>query len=96
MGILSYGLEFLFLPRCGLLCSLPYLAAPGIHISVLQNPLTSQSVKQLIADGDKEELQKCFGARMEFGTAGLRAPMGAGVSRMNDLTIIQTTQVTGS
>ncbi|XP_058526203.1 phosphopentomutase isoform X1 [Ochotona princeps] len=61
-------------------------------ILISLNPLTSQSVKQLIADGDKEELQKCFGARMEFGTAGLRAPMGAGVSRMNDLTIIQTTQ----
>lgn len=30
---------------------------------------------------------------MEFGTAGLRAPMGTGTSRMNDLTIIQTTQV---
>ncbi|CAH7451324.1 phosphopentomutase [Phodopus roborovskii] len=57
-----------------------------------RNPLTSESVKQLIAEGNKEELQKCFGARMEFGTAGLRAPMGAGISRMNDLTIIQTTQ----
>lgn len=51
-------------------------------------------MKQLIAEGNKEELQKCFGARMEFGTAGLRAAMGAGVARMNDLTIIQTTQVT--
>lgn len=50
-------------------------------------------MKQLIAAGTKEELQECFGARMEFGTAGLRAPMGAGISRMNDLTIIQTTQV---
>lgn len=30
---------------------------------------------------------------MEFGTAGLRAAMGAGVACMNDLTIIQTTQV---
>ncbi|GAB5570888.1 glucose 1 [Prionailurus iriomotensis] len=57
-----------------------------------KNPLTLESVKQLIADGNKEELEKCFGARMEFGTAGLRAPMGAGISRMNGLTIIQTTQ----
>jgi len=30
--------------------------------------------------------------RMEFGTAGLRARMGAGYSMMNDLTIIQSTQ----
>ena len=29
---------------------------------------------------------------MEFGTAGLRARMGAGNSMMNDLTIIQATQ----
>lgn len=45
--------------------------------------------------GAADELRKCFGARMEFGTAGLRAAMGPGVSRMNDLTIIQTTQVRG-
>lgn len=50
-------------------------------------------MKRLIAEGNKEELGKCFGARMEFGTAGLRAAMGPGISRMNDLTIIQTTQV---
>ncbi|MBZ3872819.1 Phosphoglucomutase-2 [Sciurus carolinensis] len=66
------------------------LACGGLQIS--PNPLTLESVKQLIAEGNKEELQKCFGARMEFGTAGLRAPMGAGISHMNDLTIIQTTQ----
>ena len=29
---------------------------------------------------------------MKFGTAGLRAAMGAGFSRMNDLTVIQATQ----
>ena len=73
--------------------SVIYLAVSGTHLCVLQNPLTLESVKQLIAEGDKAELQKCFGARMEFGTAGLRAAMGVGVSRMNDLTIIQTTQV---
>nr|XP_033803481.1 phosphoglucomutase-2 [Geotrypetes seraphini] len=57
-----------------------------------KNSKTLEIVKQLVADGNIEELQTCFGARMEFGTAGLRAAMGAGVSRMNDLTIIQTTQ----
>lgn len=30
---------------------------------------------------------------MTFGTAGLRAPMGAGFARINDLTVIQSTQV---
>jgi phosphoglucomutase/phosphopentomutase len=29
---------------------------------------------------------------MKFGTAGLRSEMGAGFSRMNDLTVIQTSQ----
>lgn len=50
-------------------------------------------MKQLVAEGNAAELQKYFGSRMEFGTAGLRAAMGAGISHMNDLTIIQTTQV---
>ncbi|KAH0616259.1 hypothetical protein JD844_027237 [Phrynosoma platyrhinos] len=57
-----------------------------------KNPKTSEIVKQLVENGNTEELQQCFGSRMEFGTAGLRAAMGAGTSRMNDLTIIQTTQ----
>uniref|UniRef100_A0A2K6MW39 Phosphoglucomutase 2 n=1 Tax=Rhinopithecus bieti TaxID=61621 RepID=A0A2K6MW39_RHIBE len=57
-----------------------------------KNFLTLEVVKRLIAEGNKEELEKCFGARLEFGTAGLRAAMGPGISRMNDLTIIQTTQ----
>ena len=70
-----------------------HLTISGIYIPVLQNPLTLAPVKQLIAAGNTEELQKCFSARMEFGTAGLRAAMGAGISHMNDLTIIQTTQV---
>uniref|UniRef100_A0A8C9F1C9 Alpha-D-phosphohexomutase alpha/beta/alpha domain-containing protein n=1 Tax=Pavo cristatus TaxID=9049 RepID=A0A8C9F1C9_PAVCR len=49
-------------------------------------------MKELVAEGNVGELQKYFGSRMEFGTAGLRAAMGAGISHMNDLTIIQTTQ----
>ncbi|XP_074397724.1 phosphopentomutase [Zonotrichia albicollis] len=57
-----------------------------------KNPKTYAIVKQLLAEGNAGELQKYFGSRMEFGTAGLRAAMGAGISHMNDLTIIQTTQ----
>lgn len=59
----------------------------------LQNPKTASMVQDLIKEGAVEALRKCFASRMEFGTAGLRAAMGAGVSCMNDLTIIQTTQV---
>lgn len=50
-------------------------------------------VQDLVKEGAAEALRKCFASRMEFGTAGLRAAMGAGVSCMNDLTVIQTTQV---
>lgn len=59
----------------------------------LQNPKTAAAVRSMVKDKALSELQRCFGARMEFGTAGLRAAMGPGVSCMNDLTIIQTTQV---
>uniref|UniRef100_A0AAY4CI18 Uncharacterized protein n=1 Tax=Denticeps clupeoides TaxID=299321 RepID=A0AAY4CI18_9TELE len=40
-----------------------------------------------------EELRRRLCSRMSFGTAGLRAAMGAGFARINDLTIIQSTQV---
>ncbi|XP_074538347.1 phosphopentomutase [Halichoeres trimaculatus] len=57
-----------------------------------KNPKTVMMVQELVKNKDVEGLKKCFSSRMEFGTAGLRAPMGPGISCMNDLTIIQTTQ----
>lgn len=57
-----------------------------------KNPKTAAMVQEMVKDGDVEGLKKSFSSRMEFGTAGLRAAMGPGTSRMNDLTIIQTTQ----
>ncbi|XP_028974313.2 phosphoglucomutase-2 [Esox lucius] len=57
-----------------------------------KNLLTAELVRSLVTEGAVEELRKCFGSRMEFGTAGLRAAMGPGTACMNDLTIIQTTQ----
>ncbi|XP_059194138.1 phosphoglucomutase-2 [Centropristis striata] len=57
-----------------------------------KNPKTLSMVQDLVKEGAVEALRKCFSSRMEFGTAGLRAAMGPGTSRMNDLTIIQTTQ----
>lgn len=58
-----------------------------------QNPKTASLVQDMMKEGAVDALKKCFSSRMEFGTAGLRAAMGPGVSCMNDLTIIQTTQV---
>ncbi|KAJ8336041.1 hypothetical protein SKAU_G00393840 [Synaphobranchus kaupii] len=57
-----------------------------------KNPKTLEAVQEMVKAGSEKELQRCFGSRMEFGTAGLRAAMGPGISCMNDLTIIQTTQ----
>uniref|UniRef100_A0A673C9X3 Phosphoglucomutase 2 n=1 Tax=Sphaeramia orbicularis TaxID=375764 RepID=A0A673C9X3_9TELE len=59
---------------------------------LVKNPKTMSMVQDLMKKGAVEELKKCFSSRMEFGTAGLRAAMGPGISCMNDLTIIQTTQ----
>ncbi|TKS68135.1 Phosphoglucomutase-2 [Collichthys lucidus] len=56
------------------------------------NPKTVSMVQDMVKEGATEALKKCFSSRMEFGTAGLRAAMGPGISCMNDLTIIQTTQ----
>ncbi|XP_065814931.1 uncharacterized protein [Labrus bergylta] len=66
--------------------------AVGLWLQYDQNPKTVSMVQALVKEGAVEALKKCFSSRMEFGTAGLRAPMGPGISCMNDLTIIQTTQ----
>ncbi|XP_062329349.1 glucose 1,6-bisphosphate synthase [Osmerus eperlanus] len=57
-----------------------------------KNPQTREQVEALLQSGDKEELRRRMCSRMTFGTAGLRAAMGAGFARINDLTIIQSTQ----
>ena len=38
------------------------------------------------------ELEAILGSRLQFGTAGLRGPMGPGYSRMNDIVVLQTCQ----
>jgi phosphomannomutase len=42
-----------------------------------------------LLDGPPEELTARFGGRLQFGTAGLRAPIGAGPLRMNRLVVRQ-------
>jgi hypothetical protein len=41
---------------------------------------------------DDPELAKRLQTRLQFGTAGLRGPMGTGYNQMNDLVVLQTTQ----
>ncbi|XP_030008249.1 glucose 1,6-bisphosphate synthase [Sphaeramia orbicularis] len=57
-----------------------------------KNPQTRAQVDSLVAAGRHDELRSRLCSRMSFGTAGLRAPMGAGFNRINDLTVIQSTQ----
>ncbi|XP_063061690.1 glucose 1,6-bisphosphate synthase [Engraulis encrasicolus] len=57
-----------------------------------RNPLTRGQIESLARERDVVELRKRLCSRMAFGTAGLRAAMGAGFSRINDLTVIQSTQ----
>ena len=56
---------------------------------------THSVIQQLLAQQDFVELEILLRTRLEFGTAGLRAQMGAGFSRLNQLTIIQTSQGLG-
>ncbi|KAL0973000.1 hypothetical protein UPYG_G00197550 [Umbra pygmaea] len=57
-----------------------------------KNPRTKAQIEGLFQDRQVEELRRRLLSRMAFGTAGLRAAMGAGFALINDLTIIQSTQ----
>ncbi|EPY38992.1 phosphomannomutase [Angomonas deanei] len=57
-----------------------------------QDPVTRAEIQNLKAANRLEELKCRLATRVKFGTAGLRAKMGGGNSRINSLTIIQTTQ----
>ncbi|XP_041796509.1 glucose 1,6-bisphosphate synthase [Chelmon rostratus] len=71
---------------------------PQLDKAVLQwltwdkNRRTRAQVESLVAAARLDDLRTRLCSRMSFGTAGLRAPMGAGFSRINDLTVIQATQ----
>lgn len=52
----------------------------------------TRTAMQALVDVKDASLEKLLGQRLEFGTAGLRGPMGLGSKAMNDLVVIQTTQ----
>ncbi|KAJ3285841.1 Phosphoglucomutase-2 [Borealophlyctis nickersoniae] len=62
------------------------------YLTIDQNENDQKEIRALLEAGDHVELQKRLGSRLSFGTAGLRAEMGAGYSRMNDLTVLQASQ----
>ena len=53
---------------------------------------TRSEIKELLQQQDLTELETRLCSRLTFGTAGLRARMGAGYCLINGLTIIQTSQ----
>jgi phosphomannomutase len=54
---------------------------------------SQNEIKTLLEEKNEQELSKRLLKRINFGTAGLRSKMGAGFAYMNNLIIIQTTQV---
>ncbi|KAK6636317.1 hypothetical protein RUM43_009976 [Polyplax serrata] len=57
-----------------------------------KNEKTLKEVQTMVNNRDYKKLSNLFLNRLEFGTAGLRARMGAGYNQMNDLVVIQTAQ----
>jgi phosphoglucomutase len=53
---------------------------------------TREEINQLLTQQNQAELELRLRTRIAFGTAGLRAKMEAGFSRMNSLTVIQASQ----
>ncbi|KAL9551481.1 hypothetical protein PS6_004987 [Mucor atramentarius] len=61
-------------------------------LAVDKNEETRNEIIALQKANNVQELEKRLSTRIEFGTAGLRARMEAGFSRMNDLTVLQASQ----
>ncbi|GAA6061545.1 hypothetical protein JCM10212_002752 [Sporobolomyces blumeae] len=53
------------------------------------NETTRREIQALVQSDDLAQLSTRFSSRIAFGTAGLRGPMQAGTSSMNDLTVLQ-------
>lgn len=54
------------------------------------DPKTRSELEMLLAAGDEATLRSCFAGFLEFGTAGLRGPLGPGPSRMNRAVVSKT------
>ena len=55
------------------------------------DPNTKNEILQLISTNNINKLQEIFSGDLEFGTAGLRAEIGPGQSRMNRAVVIRAT-----
>ncbi len=65
----------------------------AVHSWISQDPdeETRICLEELVDNGDFDQLAELFAAPLAFGTAGLRAPIGAGPARMNRLVVRQAT-----
>ncbi|MEY4497933.1 MAG: hypothetical protein RJA40_38, partial [Actinomycetota bacterium] len=54
------------------------------------DPKTAAALNQLVSAGDEETLKKYFSGFLQFGTAGLRGPIGPGPSCMNRAVVGRT------
>jgi phosphomannomutase len=55
------------------------------------DPDTRAELRRLLDAGDDDALAGRFGARLTFGTAGIRGPLGAGPARMNRVVVRRVT-----
>lgn len=68
------------------------LALARNYVSWDIDSVTASAVQELIDQNDVAKLTPMMTKRIQFGTAGLRAAMGPGYDKMNDLVILQTSQ----